>query len=90
MYTPMLQPMASMVPVTVPPICEAVRLMPSRRKPVAVQSGRTSKLVQSKRSSPSAPNTMRTSTYSLAAIVTVFVLLFTQVYGYSPSVTRGL
>ena len=34
----MLQPVASSVPVTVPPICAAVRLMPSRMKPVGVQT----------------------------------------------------
>ena len=33
----MLQPVASSVPVTEPPICAAVRLMPSRKKPVGMQ-----------------------------------------------------
>jgi hypothetical protein len=35
----MLQPVASSVPVTVPPICAAVRLMPSRMSPVGTHVG---------------------------------------------------
>jgi hypothetical protein len=35
----MLQPVASSVPVTVPPICAAVRLMLSRMSPVGTHVG---------------------------------------------------
>jgi hypothetical protein len=45
----MLQPDASSVPVTVPPICAAVRLMPSRKKPVCVQVGAVAELHHAER-----------------------------------------